>query len=365
VIYSSPHETSATASLPPPSSGKKSRKTLYVALGVIAVAAVASALGFVYFMAPSYRVNITSTPSGSGFITVDGNPVTTPYTASWQRGSTHNVTANSLVTDKSGVQYAYSSWSDGGARSHIVAVNSSANYTATFLTFIPLTYDYTPGEEMTYNTTSNVTILTSPTRSQNTSETGTTVLDVIDFDGENYTINETYTFQILNNHYTSYLTYAMNKTGHITIISNPSGASTLSSWFTNFQSMFQKNETTAGQTWQIPLSMLAQNYSSVTFNGNVTEAFGDVQNITVPAGTYRVFSVDVSGANLTLITNLPPPVSEPISENFTLDGQLYLEYGTCRLIQTNLQMNMTYSQGTQTTDELLSEQVKLVEDIKP
>jgi hypothetical protein len=111
--------------------------------------------------------------------------------------------------------------------------------------------------------------------------------------------------------------------------------------------------------------MLAQNYSSVTFNGNVTEAFGDVQNITVPVGTYRVFSVDVSGANLTLITNLPPPVSEPISENFTLNGQLYLEYGTCRLIQTNLQMNMTYSQGTQTTDELLSEQVKLVEHIKP
>jgi hypothetical protein len=365
MIYSSSLEVRSAASLPSPPpapSGKKPRKTLYVALGIIAVAAFASAVWFVYFIPPSYRINITSNPPGSGFIIVDGNPVTTPYTASWQSGSTHNITANSPVPEKTGVEYAYSSWSDGGARSHTVAINGSANYTATFLTLIPLTYEYTPGEEMTYNLTENITSLGFPTAGGNASGTGTMALDVISFNGENYTVNETYTFQVFNRSQTLYLTYAMNKTGYVTPIS-PAGTSF--SWFIDFQSMFQKNETIAGETWKIPSGTLAQNNSNIALNGNLTETFGDIQNVTVPAGTYRAFSVDVSGSNLTVVTHLPTPINESLSENFSLNGQMYLEYGTCRVIQVNLRVSIVYSQGTQTSNELLSEQVELVENIKP
>jgi hypothetical protein len=366
-LYSSSQESSAPGlpPPPPPPPSKKTRKTLYVTLGIIAVAAVASAFGFVYFIPPSYRVNITSNPSGSGFITVDGNPVTTPYAALWQSGSAHNVSANSRASGKSGLEYAYSSWSDGGAPSHIIAINSSANYSATFLTLIPLTYDYTPGEEMTYNMTDNITNLAAYPGSQNVSETGTMALDVISFDGENYTINETYAFQILNSKYAAYITYAINKTGYITPINSTAEAQALFSWFSNFQSIFQKNETTAGETWQIPLNTLSQNNSNVTFNGILTETFGDVQNVTVPAGTYRVFSVVFSGTNLTMITHLSSPINESVSENLTVIGQMHLEYGTCRLIQNNLQMSISYSLGTQTSYELLSEQVELVKHITP
>ena len=42
-------------------------------------------------------ITITSSPTGSGFVTVDGNPITTPYTFTWNTGDTHTITANSPV----------------------------------------------------------------------------------------------------------------------------------------------------------------------------------------------------------------------------------------------------------------------------
>lgn len=361
--HSSSSETPQASGLPPPPPpGKKTRKTLYVVLGVIAVAAVASAFGFVYFIPPSYRININSVPSGSDFITIDGKPVTTPYTASWQSGSTHNVTANSPVNSESGVQYAYSSWSDGEAQSHNVVVKSSANYTVSFVTLLPLTFNFTPGEEMVYNITENSTDLATIPASQNSSEIGTTVLDIISFDGENYTINETSTLQVFNSNFTTYLTYAMNKTGYITPISNSStGIQLTSSLLAYFQAMFQKNEAKSGETWEVLPLVSTVNNSTVSFNGNLTETFGDIQNITVPAGTYRVFNVDLSGTNLTVVYN--PPINGSISESFNV--QFYLEYGTCRVIQINSQVSLSILLGTQTSKGFASEQVELVKHISP
>lgn len=82
-----------------------------------------------------YQHTITSSPAtGSGYVTVDGGGVTTPYTTPWwDSGSSHTLTANSPVTLVSGQsQYTYSSWSDSGAQSHSVSPTAVTTYTAVF-----------------------------------------------------------------------------------------------------------------------------------------------------------------------------------------------------------------------------------------
>ncbi len=78
-------------------------------------------------------VTVTSSPTGSGYVTVDGSPITTPQTFSWVVGSTHSIAAQSPVSCGSGCQYAWQLWSDSGAQSHQITVPSTpTTYTATF-----------------------------------------------------------------------------------------------------------------------------------------------------------------------------------------------------------------------------------------
>jgi hypothetical protein len=363
---SSPPETPPVTGLPPPP-GRRTRKKLYLVLGIIAVAAVATGFGLVIFRPPSFRVTITSTPSGSGFVTVDGRSVTTPCDFLWQSGSIHNVTANSPASAESGVQYAYSSWSDGGSQSHTITINGSSIYRATFVTLIPLTYNYVPGEQMTYNLTENVTNTASPSPRQNWSETGTMTMDIVSFDGENYTINEetktVLTLLLNSSSQTSSVTFAVNKTGYVPLVKSPASVQELYSWLGYFILAFEKNQAEAGETWQIPLNASNTGNSSVSLNGNLTETFSDIQNITVPAGTYRVFGVNVLGSTVAVVTNYPPNNSSA-TENFTIEGQVYLEYGTCRMIETNLQMSYSISQNGSSTNSSTSQQLELAKYIK-
>ena len=82
-----------------------------------------------------YQHTITSSPAtGSGYVTVDGSAVTTPYTTPWwDSGSSHTIAANSLVVITTNQeQYVYLSWSDSGAQSHSVSPTSVTTFTATF-----------------------------------------------------------------------------------------------------------------------------------------------------------------------------------------------------------------------------------------
>lgn len=81
---------------------------------------------------PTLRtVNFDTAPSGLR-LTVDGQVVTTPFTATWADGTTHTVTA---ADQNSGpVSYSFSGWSDGtqnGTRT-IVVSGSALFYQATF-----------------------------------------------------------------------------------------------------------------------------------------------------------------------------------------------------------------------------------------
>jgi hypothetical protein len=63
-------------------------------------------------------ITITSDPTGSGFVKVDGSSIITPQTFMWVIGSTHDLEALSPASGGSGIQYVWTSWSDGGGQSH-------------------------------------------------------------------------------------------------------------------------------------------------------------------------------------------------------------------------------------------------------
>jgi glucose/arabinose dehydrogenase len=71
-------------------------------------------------------------PSG---LQLDVNPdtATAPFTKTVVKGSVNTLTAPATQTS-GGQTYAFSSWSDGGARSHDVIANATMNFTATYTT---------------------------------------------------------------------------------------------------------------------------------------------------------------------------------------------------------------------------------------
>ena len=92
---------------------------------------------------PTVSITITSSTAGAGFVTVDGNSITTPdIITTWTPGSTHTIAAISTVAGPTGTQYIYASWSDAGAQSHTYTVPSSAaTVTANFQTQYQVTFD--------------------------------------------------------------------------------------------------------------------------------------------------------------------------------------------------------------------------------
>jgi M6 family metalloprotease-like protein/uncharacterized repeat protein (TIGR02543 family) len=84
-------------------------------------------------------ITIATSPSGRQ-ITADGNTYTAPQTFNWTPGSSHTIAVSSPQSGDSGIQYAFSSWSDGGDQTHTVtAPSSSTTYTAYFNTQYLLT----------------------------------------------------------------------------------------------------------------------------------------------------------------------------------------------------------------------------------
>jgi hypothetical protein len=221
---------------------------------------------------------------------------------------------------------------------------------------IPLSYNFSVGEEMNYN----ITTTTMSAIGENTSETATMSLGVVSFDGENYTVNETATLYSPFGPPISFTAMEKeNKTGYITYLNGTAGLQQMYSTFSNIGSFNQKDEAREGEVWHIPANWTGPSY---VFNGTFTYKFGHIQNITVPAGTYKAFSIDFSSSNLTMIFNAPANVS--ISENITVNGQMHLEYGTCRLIDLQLQESLSIQQGTQISTQNSSEEMQLVQHIK-
>ncbi len=94
------------------------------------------------------QVTVTTSPGGL-LVSVDGGTATAaPLVETWSVGSSHTIATSSPQSGGTGVQYVWSSWSDGGALSHSITVPSTATtYTANFTTQYQLTTQASPSAD--------------------------------------------------------------------------------------------------------------------------------------------------------------------------------------------------------------------------
>jgi len=92
------------------------------------------------FIPASVQITITTSPANL-LVSVDGGTFTAaPLVESWMIGSPHTIATTSPQSGGMGIQFAFSSWSDGGAISHAIIVPSTpTTYTASFATQYQLT----------------------------------------------------------------------------------------------------------------------------------------------------------------------------------------------------------------------------------
>jgi hypothetical protein len=103
----------------------------------------------------SVQITITTTPANL-LVSVDGGTATAaPLVETWVIGSSHTIATTSPQSGGTGVQYVFSSWSDGGTISHSITVPSTAaTYTAGFSTQYQLTTAANPSAGGTVSPTS-------------------------------------------------------------------------------------------------------------------------------------------------------------------------------------------------------------------
>ncbi len=95
------------------------------------------------FYPPTVPITINTSPSGRQ-ITIDGTNYTAPKTFNWTACEGHVISVSSPQIG-TGVQYIFSSWSDGGAQMHPITTPSTATtYTAYFTTQYTLTTTASP-----------------------------------------------------------------------------------------------------------------------------------------------------------------------------------------------------------------------------
>jgi hypothetical protein len=108
------------------------------------------------FLSATSGVTVNTLPQGLK-VTVDGVQYTTPWNFTWNTGTTHSLDAGSTQSGF-GTRYTFSSWSDGGAQSHVITVSAgSSTFTASYATAYQLSTSVSP--------TSGGAIVASPSSS--------------------------------------------------------------------------------------------------------------------------------------------------------------------------------------------------------
>jgi hypothetical protein len=227
---------------------------------------------------------------------------------------------------------------------------------------IPLEVNYTVGEQMVYDVNLAVSmeapdIDLSPilgADSGNVTVNGTLTTDVLDFDGEFYTLNQTMQITLDDEPYSFSYLEKMNKTGYSTGFLNMEQQLTslnASMGSPYLAQLLNQTEVQVGDKISVPIGevlgsmgdSLIEYFPDANFTGNMTLTFGGEQELTVPAGTYNVFQIDMATDNVTYHMETPSIGNYSLIIDLGLDmtGQTYIEYGTMRPIQYTMQETLT------------------------
>lgn len=218
---------------------------------------------------------------------------------------------------------------------------------------VSLGMNYSAGEKMTYDVAITISAM-----GQTISQSGTITLEVLSFDGVNYTIRETVHFDTQQVSFT----VKMNKTGHIIDFANlpPEVQQTFSSFASmpGFGGYFPRTTARVGESWQIPLDLHVGQFS---IEGTVNYGISGITSITVPAGTYTVVRMDMTAVN---IHGTYSSGGTTISMVMSMNAYIYMENATCLPVEFNIQEAATASYSGQTVDMSMTLQIRLKEHIK-
>ena len=201
---------------------------------------------------------------------------------------------------------------------------------------IPLGINYTVGEKLVYDVTttdqigSNITNLTGETQGQ-LSMNSTISIYVVSLDQETYTLNYTSTSTLLGDTFSSSELQQVNESDMVGFVAllpielQPNAENSASNVPNNSAPIefFNETEAKVGDTWTL--------YSNSGV-GNLVVTLRAIQNLGVPAGTYKVFRMDYSTT-----ANSNP------NDALSISGTSYLEYGTCKQVESSLQVVISTS----------------------
>ena len=246
---------------------------------------------------------------------------------------------------------------------------------------IPLNVNYAVGEKMVYDATMTSSFqygnsaLTTGITSQlpnNTSINMQQTIEVTGFDGEYYTLNHTMTLSTNSKPLSISLTEKMNKTGYSAYLLNlgstqqeiPNNGVTSTSYLAQ---LLSKPEVKVGDSVEVPFP---SGNLSIGITGDLTMTFKGIQDLTVPAGTFKVFRIDITSNNLKMNYNSPMGSLSnftPANITMTLDmnSQMYIEYGTMRQIKSSMQETVSMQSATLNYGMSTNMDMTLVEHITP
>ncbi len=206
---------------------------------------------------------------------------------------------------------------------------------------IPLTADFQVGERMVYNTVITGTGLGAIS---NMTMDSTQTVEVVDFDGAFYTLNHTTTMDILGKPLNFSVLETMNKTGYSTFMLNLGDSSQASFTSTGISGdsyltqLLNKSEVKVGDSITVPYPSAL---SSIGIKDNLTITFEGIEELTVPAGTYKVVKVSITTGNMHLEV---PSVN--MSGSTEMNYTVFIEYGTMRQIKSTMQETVSYQSST-------------------
>jgi hypothetical protein len=224
---------------------------------------------------------------------------------------------------------------------------------------MPLRLNYAVGEQMVYKTTNIVTNPSPSSEGTNTNSVNLTkTIRVIGETDDTYQVIEKIAISpdVLGNLPT--VPVNISKVGYYnnyipdvpSIFYNASANPTISAY------LAQKS-VNVDDVWTIPVNT---GNSSYGMTGEVTLKFAGIEDVTVPAGTYKVMKIEITSTVLTLHSDGASALKLSDGKTLQLNGSTYLEQGTCRLIKTELTQSGPTDFGTSTiyTERILVEHTR-------
>ena len=230
--------------------------------------------------------------------------------------------------------------SQGNLATQIIEKPTNENPT-NYGSTLPLNLNYVVGEQMVYETTN---ILTNQMITDDQSLNLTKTMHIISENDGEYKVEEKVTVvpNFIGN--TPSITVNISKASYYknfirdvpSIFINANANPTISAF------LAQKS-VSVGDIWKIPVNT---GNSGLGMTGEVTLKFAVIEDITVPAGTYKAIKIEITSNILNVHADGTSKILIQNGMTLQLNGTTYLEQGTCRLIKADLTQVVTTNSPT-------------------